>query len=127
LAFNDQAAPMNRDYKNLLPRVLNSLYPEDKNRNEVMEVLSSYGKASYHRERNRVHLGILKLADSKPDSLAFYTQLACDDYRDLLCAAEYPLTSKRYGLRKKDPEHYKKLAQNEIREYDRWLSRVLGT
>jgi len=118
---------MNRDYASLFPRVLEALYPDKVERARVMKVLSSYGAESYHREQDRVYLGVLKLVSAEPGMLEEYTQLACEDYRDLLCAAEYPLTSRRFGLREKDPKRYQKLEEKETREYDDWLSRALST
>lgn len=117
---------MNRNYSSLLPCVLNALYPDEKERRRVKEILTSYGKASFHQEQARVQLGILKLASVEPEKLEAFTQLACEDFRDLLCAAEYPLTSRCYGLRDKDPEKYIRLEQKEITEYDQWLSKILS-
>ena len=118
---------MSRDYASLFPRVLEALYPEKEERTRVMKVLSSYGTESYHREQDRVYLDILKLVSAEPEMLEEYTALACEDYRDLMCAAEYPLTSRRFGLREKDPKRYQKLEDKETRDYDEWLSRLLST
>jgi hypothetical protein len=117
---------MNRNYRQLLAKVLNAMYAEKGQQNRVKEILSAYGKESYHREQDRVHLGILKLAWSEPEKLEAFTQLACTDYRDLLCLAEYPLSSRWYGLRKKDPDKYRKLQEKESDEYDLWLTEVLS-
>ncbi len=117
---------MNRDYKNLLPQVLKALYPDAYERNRVKALLSSYGKESYHQEPERVHLGILKLVSKEPEKLETYIQLACSDFRDLLCAAEYYLTSPQYKLSKISPEKYAKLEERERTEYDQWLSNILS-
>ena len=118
---------MNRDYNHLLPIVLDAMFPDETERQAVIEILSSYGKESYHREQDRVHLGILKLARTDPDRLREFTQLACVDYRDLLCAAEYPLSSHPIGLSEKEPERYRELQEKELAEYEAWLEAMLST
>ncbi len=117
---------MNRNYKDLLPQVLKALYPDAHEFHRVKALLSSYGKESYHQEPARVHLGILKLASKEPEKLEVYIQLACSDFRDLLCAAEYFLTSPQYKLSKKSPKKYAKLEEKERAEYDQWLSNILS-
>ncbi len=109
---------MDRDYENLLPKVLVAMFPEAKKRQAVIETLSAYGRESFHREQHRVHLGILKLVWTEPEKLEAYAELAYIDYRDLLCAAEYPLSSRRFGLREKNAEIYHKLQIQESTEYD---------
>jgi hypothetical protein len=117
---------MIRDYKHILPLVLQAMFPVRRERLTVAEMLSAYGKASYHREQDRVHLGILKLAWGEPEKLEDYIRLACEDYRDLLCAAEYPLSSLQSGLSENNPVKYKQLQENESAEYDAWLENVLS-
>lgn len=117
---------MDRDYESLLPKVLTAMFPENKKRQTVIETLSAYGRESFHREQHRVHLGILKLVWAEPEKLEAYTELACVDYRDLLCAAEYPLSSHRFGLQEKNPEKYRKLQEQESAEYETWLKQVLS-
>jgi hypothetical protein len=115
-----------RDYRHLLPRVLEAMFPVEKECQAVMDVLSAYGKEPYHQERDRVLLGILKLAWEEPDRLEAYTQLACEDYRDLICAAEYPYSSRIFGLSDSDPEKYRELREKEAAEYAAWLEKVLS-
>lgn len=117
---------MNRDYKNLLPKVLVALYPDKSDCEAASKILSSYGKESYQPEQDRVQLGILKLASTELEKLESFTKLACEDYRDLLCAAEYPLSSQHFVLREKDPGEYKKLQEKEATEYDNWLAELLS-
>ena len=116
----------NRDYGALLPKVLEALYPDEEERACVERRLSAYGKQRYHRDTDRVRVGILRLASAEPEKLGRFVDLACGDYRDLLCAAEYPLTSGRWGLREKDPEKHAKLSARERAEYEEWLAGLLG-
>ena len=88
---------MDIDYSTLLPMVLAKMFPDSQLRNEVVTKLNQYGSESFHREVERVQLGILKLVYGEPEKLEYYVSLACGDFRDLLCNAEDPLTSKRFG------------------------------
>ena len=102
------------------------MFPAAEDRRAVEEILSAYGKEPYHRERDRVRLGILKLAWDEPDKLGAYTQLACEDYRDLLCAAEYPYSSRRFDLNDAEPDKYRELREKESGEYAAWLEQILS-
>jgi hypothetical protein len=114
-----------RDYESLLPRVLVAMYPEEDTRRDVVNRLSVYGSETWHAGRARVHMGILKLAWSQPGKLDEFVQLACQDYRDLLCAAEYPLSSRDYRLKEQDPEKYRLYQEEERARYDAWLAQLL--
>jgi hypothetical protein len=116
--------PMEINYKKLLPIALKALYPDKEKKNEVERKLEAYGKETFHREQDRVKLGILYLSSQEPDKLDSFIYLACTDYRDLLCAAEYPHSSKRWGLREKSPEKYKKLQDKEETEYLAWIDKI---
>lgn len=115
---------MNIDYHLLLPVALKAMYPDKSKRDEIEGKLNSYGKESFHREQERVKLGVLYLASQEPDRLEAFIELACMDYRDLLCAAEYPHSSKRWGLKEKAPEKYKKLQDKEETEYLAWVESI---
>lgn len=112
------------DHQSLVPIALNSMYTEEQKRNEVEKQLESYGTESFHREKSRVQLGILYLASQKPKKLEAFIYLACTDYRDLLCAAEYPYSSRQWGLQEKDPEKYRTLQLKEEMEYLTWLDSI---
>lgn len=117
---------MTRDYQDLLPRVLEAMYPDAVQRRAIMDKLSIYGAEAHHHGIARVQLGILKLAWGQPDKLDEFIELACQDYRDLLCAAEYPLSSRDYRLKDQDPVKYKEYQLEETARYDAWLELVLS-
>ena len=114
---------MDLDYDTLLPVALKAIYPNPSERDGVKTKLEAYGKESGHREHARVRLGILYLASREPEKLDTFIGFACSDYRDLLCAAEYPHSSRRWGLREKDPEKYRKLQAKEENEYLAWVEK----
>ena len=97
------------------------MYPDVDLRKQIQNKLNQYGSKDHHQELERVHLGILRLAYDEPEKLDIYINMACTDFRDLLVAAEYPLSSHPYNLKKTDPERYKTLQNREIQEYDNWI------
>jgi hypothetical protein len=113
--------PMDIDYEALLPIALKAMYPHEPERENVKNKLQAYGTESFHVEQPRVRLGILYLASQEPEKLESFIELACADFRDLLCAAEYPHSSRRWGLGDKDPEKYQKLQNKEEKEYLAWV------
>ncbi len=117
---------MNRDYSSLLPKVLVKLFPEASIRQKVVDILAAYGREDFHREVERVHLGILKLSEIDLEMIKQNTNLACSDFRDLLVNAEYPLTFSKDRLKEKDPVKFAKLEEEEREQYDEWLVRVLA-
>ncbi len=56
----------------------------------VMTILNGYGRESWHRERARVQLAVLKVANASVEKLRTCIELAKRDYRDALAVAEYP-------------------------------------
>jgi hypothetical protein len=84
---------VDRDYTSLLPRVLRKLFPDAATREQATNILSSYGRQHG------------------------WTQLACDDCRDLLIEAEYRLTFGQDRLRAANPQKYEALEKKERERY----------
>ncbi|MEM9914216.1 MAG: hypothetical protein AAF911_04575 [Planctomycetota bacterium] len=120
---DDQSFPV-RDYERLLQRVLMAMYPDAQKREHVESQLQRYGTEIYQREPARVRLVSDQPYDEK--QLEGLIDLACDDYRDLLVEAQYPLSATKYDLRKTDPDQYRNLQAKEKRDYDDWLNQILG-
>lgn len=116
--------PLNLDYDALLPAALRAMYPDPSQRSAVEGKLEAYEKESYHVEQPRVRLGILYLVSQQPEKLDQYIELACTDYRDLLCAAEYPHSSREWRLSETDSDQYKMLQDKETSEYMAWVGRI---
>jgi hypothetical protein len=115
---------MNIDYESLLPIALKAMFPHGSERDIVTGKLEAYGAEIFHREQARVKLGVLYLVSQEPEKIDSFIELACTDYRDLLCAAEYPHSSRRWGLQEKEPEKYKKLRDREEKEYLLWVEKI---
>ena len=93
--------------------------------NQVLTALSSYGTESYHREVDRVHLDILKLAAGDFDRIAQETDNACCDYRDTMLAAEYPnYRKKMFRIDKLPPEERKRIVKADKNQFESWLHRT---
>jgi hypothetical protein len=105
---------------------LNKLFPNVSTRQEVVGILGAYGREDFHREVDRVHLGILKLSGTDLVEIKSWTNVACSDFRDLLVDAEYPLTFSKDRLKERDPGKYAKLEKKERDQYDQWLTSILA-
>ena len=117
---------MDRNYAFLLPQVVSKLFPDAATREHATRILSSYGRESFHLEVDRVHLGILKLSGADLSAIESWTKLACDDFRDLLIEAEYPLSFGKNRLKKTNPQKYETLEKKEREQYDAWIAKVLA-
>jgi hypothetical protein len=89
----------------------------------VLAMLAAYSGP----EPDRVKLGVLKAADCNIEKVRSLLALAEDDWRDLLCEAEYPLSSRKWDLKDKAPEKYQALLAKEQDQYEQWLQSVLAT
>ena len=63
-------------------------FPEEQ-RAEVIALVDRYGQEDYERERERVQLAILTLAEGDLNKVRKYVEVAKTDYRDVLYWAEY--------------------------------------
>jgi hypothetical protein len=112
-----------RDYGTLWPRVVEARFRDAQERAAVLALLAAYTGP----EPDRVKLGVLKAADCNIEKMRSLLALAADDWRELLCEAEYPLSSPRWGLKEKAPEKYAALLAREQEQYEQWLESALAT
>jgi len=92
---------------------------------QVLAAISTYGTESYHREVDRVHLDILKLAAGEFEQIARETENACCDYRDTMLAAEYPNYGKKmFRIDKLPHEERKRIIDADKEQYESWLNRT---
>ena len=85
----------------------------------VMALLDEYGTKPHDREKHRVHLAVLKLADGSADELLCEIQTAKVDYRDVLKGAEYP----SYRWDEKDEAKIQKMYREDWQQYSDWLNK----
>ena len=86
----------------------------------VVAFLDDY-EADNERGRSRVQLAMLKLADGSLEVLRREVAEAKRDYRDVLCAAEYPgFCWDSHRLPKEERE---KIIDADWQQYTEWLNR----
>jgi hypothetical protein len=86
-----------------------------------MGVLDSYGLETWHREKHRVQLAILKLSDGNLEQLRSLVDMAKTDYRDVLAYAEHPEEFK--AAFKTPPHELDAIRQRDREQYLAWLGR----
>jgi hypothetical protein len=117
---------MEIQYDAVLPQVLTRLFPEQRDRETVEGILSAYGTEMFHREIPRVKMAVLKMAGGDLDEVTRCMDIACRDYRDVLCAAEYPNQSKRWSLKETKPDEYEELIQKDLQQYQEWIDTMIS-
>ena len=113
------------DHSKLLPRLLEKLFPQEEEREQVVGILGQYGSGDLQREGDRVRMAILKLAGRSPEQIRYYTLMACRDYRDVLAGAEYPKQMGHYPWREKDPERLAQITAEDLEQYQSWYLGIL--
>jgi len=113
------------EYKTLVKRVLDKLFPSAEERKQATDVLVKYGGASWQPEEDRVRLAILKLAGKSLDQIQYYTVQACRDYRNVLASAESPHQMANPYIRKNDPDRYAELVEEDKKQYREWYLGIL--
>ncbi|MCP3924572.1 MAG: hypothetical protein GY714_18515 [Desulfobacterales bacterium] len=98
---------------------LNLIFPNEKDRSEVISVLNEYGKEEHEQEPDRVKLAILKISDNTIGSVKENTICAKQDFRDTLVAAEYPNQSKKWSM-PSSPKKQKLIKKDKL-QYENWL------
>lgn len=103
----------------LIEKKIQQIFP-DKEMSEIIECLEEYGAKS--KEKDRVHLAILKLCEEeKLSDPSIYVKAAQADYRDVLAWAEYPHQMK-HGP-EKDPQISAQLVKKDEEQYKAWLNK----
>ncbi len=95
----------------------------EKDRSEIQRLLSTYGTESWHREPDRVRLGILKLAGGDPKRVKEHLEAANCDWRDVLAGAEYPeYYQKLFGIHKMPKKDIEAIIARDWKQYQDWLT-----
>lgn len=108
------------DSETILLQKLESLFPDKKQRDQVIAILDSYGTENHEQEPIRLKLAILKLSGSDLKEIKKNTEFAKQDFRDILSWAEYPRQSKNWSM--PDDPKKQKLVDLDRAEYEKWLS-----
>jgi len=108
------------DYDQALTGKLKSMLENEALINDANSILGAYGKEEHELEATRVKLAILKLAGADLRQIEKYTEIAKQDYRDVLAWAEYPRQSKKWSM--PDGPKKEKLVKADKEEYEKWLN-----
>lgn len=88
----------------------------------VIGVLGKYSRGEFHRERPRVQLAALKLANGELESLRRQIARAEQDYRDALAAAEYPEYMRAgFQVGKLAHTEQQRIVDSDWDQYQKWL------
>jgi len=90
----------------------------------VFAILREYDGGGSERTGNhhRVHLAALKRADGDLQELRAHIQIANQDYRDVLAAAEYPKAFQRWpAMDATSDEGWQVIYDEDWEQYQAWL------
>ena len=109
-------------------RKIELIWSAAQDRQRARELLATYGLEDHERERDRVHLAILKLSEGSTDKLHEIVQAAKNDYRDVLMWAEYPeegqaLWSLRSRLSVGEQERLAEIRARDRKQYEEWRNK----
>ena len=103
----------------VLQRKLATLYPDLVIRNEVSDVLASYGVEKREQEPLRIRLAVLKLSSDDVEKIKTNITYAKQDFREVLVWAEYRRQSGKWSMR--DSPKKRKIIAAGRAEYEQWL------
>jgi hypothetical protein len=76
--------------RDLAHKKLRDCFPNSGEASDALKILDAYGTEIWHREKNRVHLALLKVSEGSLENLRLHTRGAQTDFRDTLVLAEFP-------------------------------------
>lgn len=86
-----------RDYKTLLPKLMEKVFPSSEKRAKAQAILDDYK----YIERERVCVGILRVSNGRLTKMSALVETANYDWRDLLVEAEFKKSFGKNRLQKK--------------------------
>ena len=87
----------------------------------VRAALAGYGTKAWHREPERVRLAALKIAGGKVARLHAALARADQDFRDVLCAAEYPRYHQEVSPSERNETQRPAIIDDDWRQYREWF------
>lgn len=106
--------------RELVLKKLHDCFPDAATAREALVVLDSYGTESWHRERERVQLALLRISEGDLDILRPNTLGARSDYRDTLVPAKFDGESQSSS--KTPPAEMAAIRKRDRDSYERWLT-----
>lgn len=105
--------------RDLVLKKLHDCFPDPHTEADALAALGVYGRESWHRERDRVHLAILKQCEGNLERLRGLVHLADRDYRDALVGAEF--LGEIQASSKATQEELAAIRRRDREQYERWL------
>ena len=106
-----------------IERVIHRDFPVEK-LEDVLAILAEYGTEIWHKEKERVRLAALKLANGSMEELRRAIHRAKLDYRDVLAPAEYPkFMQKGLRFRRLRSRDRELIYTDDWQQYERWLKK----
>jgi len=105
--------------RTLVLKKLGDCFPDSATAAAAMDLLDSYGLETWHREKDRVQLAILKLSGGNLEELRRLVDMAKTDYRDVLAYAEYP--GEFRSASRTPPHELDAIRQRDREQYLAWL------
>jgi hypothetical protein len=106
--------------RSLVLKKLRDCFPATDIASTALDLLDSYGNESWHFEKDRVQLAILKLSNGELKKLSSLVEVASSDYRDVLALAEYPeVISAAFST---PAAEMNSMRQRDLDQYLRWLN-----
>ena len=87
----------------------------------IVAVMNKYGTEEWERERPRVRLAVLKLADGNLEKLKQAIETAKRDCRDVVAAAEYPEYFRSWGRAELSRREAKRIIDADWLQFETWL------
>lgn len=119
---------MEIDYEEVLPIILEAMFPHYEMRMDAKKTLDEYGRDSWHPMPSQIKVAILRLfynGAKHPAQLEKLVSIACSDYRDILYFAEQPLSFEDWTLPDANPQKYAELLQKDKENYLKWINAMI--
>jgi hypothetical protein len=106
--------------RQLVLKKLREEFPDPQIGKEALTLLDTYGTESWHREKDRVHLALLKLSAGSLEELRRSVESAKSDFRNVLVGAEYP--EEFVASSKTSPQEMKAIRARDRAQYEVWMN-----
>jgi hypothetical protein len=94
----------------------------------ILKILDDYGKSSWEKATNRVHLAILKPGEGDIGRRCKFLDMARSDFRDVFSFAEYPdpMRIGFFNWGKLSQEEQDRIEEKDLNQYPNWPQPIRG-
>jgi hypothetical protein len=105
--------------RELVLKKVRDCFPDPAAAREALVIIDTYGTETWHREKERVQLALLKISSGDLEKLRLYTSSARTDFRDTLVPAEFYEESQASS--KTPPQEMAAIRKRDRESYEAWL------